>query len=272
MTTIICILCHDILTRKLRHYGVQGNALDVVTSYLNNRIQCVEINGSKSNGLPVHLGVPQGSILGPFLFLVYINDLPFYLKNMCDVVLFADDTSLIFKVGRNRDHFDEVNSALNEVTKWFTANNLVLNAKKTKCIKFTLPNVKHLGPNIELNNEMLEASTSTLFLGITLDSKLQWGAHITYLSARLSSAAYAIRKVRGLTDVDTARLVYFSYFHSVMSYGILLWGRAADIQCIFVLQKRAIRAIYQLGTRVSLREKFKEIGTYINSSITIYLC
>ena len=118
---------------------------------------------------------------------------------------------------------------------------------------------------------MLEASTSTLFLGITLDSKLQWGAHIAYLSARLSSAAYAIRKVRGLTDVDTARLVYFSYFHSVMSYGILLWGRAADIQSIFVLQKRAVRAIYQLGTRVSLREKFKEIGIMTVASQYIYV-
>ena len=178
---------HDTLLRKLRYYGVQNGALNVIESYLNHRLQCVDINGVKSSGLPVQLGVPQGSILGPFLFLVYINDLPFHLKNICDVVLFADDTSLIFKVDRNRQQFDDVNNALSLVTHWFTANNLVLNAKKTKCVKFTLPNVKHLGPNIILNNEVLETVKSTVFLGITVDAKLQCGSHISSLAVRLRS-------------------------------------------------------------------------------------
>lgn len=261
---------HDTLLRKLRHYGVQNEALNVIDSYLQNRFQCVDVNGAKSSGLPVRLGVPQGSILGPFLFLVYINDLPYYLKSFCDVVLFADDTSLIFKVDRNRHDFDDVNSALSMVTDWFTTNNLVLNAKKTKIIKFALPNVRNLGPNIILANQELETADSAVFLGITVDSKLQWGLHISSLAGRLSSAAYAVRKVRQFTDVDTARLVYFSYFHSVMSYGILLWGKAADIQNIFVLQKRAVRAIYQLGARVSLRDFFKEIGILTVASQYIF--
>ena len=261
---------HDTLLRKLRHYGVQNEALNVINSYLHNRLQCVDVNGVKSSQLPFQLGVPQGSILGPFLFLVYINDLPFYLKGICDVVLFADDTSLIFKVDRNRQDFDDVNSALSMVTDWFTTNNLVLNAKKTKCIKFALPNVRNLGPNIVLNKVVLETVDSAVFLGITVDAKLQWASHVSSLAGRLSSAAYAVRKVRQYTDVDTARLVYFSYFHSVMSYGILLWGKAADIQNIFVLQKRAVRAIYQLGARVSLRDFFKDIGILTVASQFIF--
>lgn len=261
---------HDTLLRKLRHYGVQNEALKVIESYLSNRLQCVDVSGAKSSGLPVQLGVPQGSILGPFLFLVYINDLPHHLKNICDVVLFADDTSLIFKVDRNRQVFDDVNNALSRVIDWFTANNLVLNPKKTKCVKFALPNVRNLGPNIVLGNVELETVDSALFLGITVDSKLQWGQHISNLAGRLSSAAYAVRKVRQYTDVDTARLVYFSYFHSVMSYGILLWGKAADIQNIFVLQKRAVRAIYQLGARDSLKDFFKEIGILTVASQYIF--
>ena len=123
-----------------------------------------------------------------------------------------------------------------------------------------MPNVKSSDCDILLNGEKLEFTDQTVFLGITLDDKLQWGPHIASLAGRLSSAAYAVRKIRQLTDVETARLVYFSYFHSIMSYGILLWGRAADIESIFILQKRAVRAIYNLRRRESLRELFKKIN------------
>ena len=106
----------------------------------------------------------------------------------------------------------------------------------------------------------MELVKSTVFLGVTLDSKLQWQPHIITLSGKLSPAIFAVKKIRQFTDIDTARLVFFSYFHSVMSYSILLQGKAADIQSIFNLQKRAIRTIYKLSARTSLRELFKEIG------------
>lgn len=251
---------HETLLLKLEHYGVKERALDLISSYLGDRIQKVQINGAKSLGSKVKIGVPQGSILGPFLFLVYINDLPFMVENLTKIVLFADDTSLIFKVSRKAQDIDEVNSALSQIHNWFTKNNLVLNPKKTKCIKFSLPNVRSNKFDIVLNREKLDYVDDTVFLGITLDANLQWGPHITVLAGRLSSAAFAVRKIRQLTDVATARLVYFSYFHSVMSYGILLWGQAANIHTIFVLQKRAIRSIYKLRGRDSLRELFKEIS------------
>ena len=118
------------------------------------------------------MGVPQGSILGPFLFFVYINDLLHLLKEQPQMVLFADDTSLIFKVDRRATNFDDVNNALLQVQNWFTANNLVLNGKKTKCIRFSLPNVKSSNCEIVLNQEKLEFVDKTVFLGITLDSRL----------------------------------------------------------------------------------------------------
>lgn len=168
------------------------------------------------------------------------------------------------------NNYVDVNGALAQVLNWFTVNNLVLNARKTKCIKFALPNVKKLGCSLMLDNEALSLVESTVFLGITLDSKLQWGTQISCLAGKLSSAAYAVRKIRQITDVDTARLVYFSYFHSVMTYGILLWGKAADIETIFILQKRAVRAIYSLSSRASLREKFKQIDILTVASQYIY--
>jgi hypothetical protein len=250
---------HENLKRKLCHYGIKTRALDLVSSYLSNRTQRVIINGAQSSGSAIALGVPQGSILGPFLFLVYINDLPKLVKDKHDIVLFADDTSLIFEVDRRQSNFESINNAISTVENWFTANNLLLNAKKTKCIKFTLPNVKQINNSkIAINGDTMEFENQTVFLGVTLDAKLQWHPHIATLAGKLSSAAYAVRRISHLTNIETARLVYFSYFHSVMSYGILLWGKAADIETIFVLQKRAVRGIYKMRGRASVREKFKE--------------
>lgn len=263
-------VCHDTLVRKLHHYGVRNTSLNLLISYLDNRIQRVDVNGKRSPGSVVTMGVPQGSILGPFLFLVYINDLPCLINGSNEVVLFADDTSLIFKLKRHQPVIDDVNNTLSKVVHWFSVNNLLLNEKKTKCIKFITPNVRQVKTSVMINESELDLVDTTVFLGITLDSKLQWGPHIGKLSKRLSSAAYAVYKIRQLTDIETARLVYFSYFHSIMSYGILLWGNAADIQTIFVLQKKAIRAIYKLRRRHSLRDKFKEINIMTVASQYIY--
>ncbi|CAF4883968.1 unnamed protein product [Pieris macdunnoughi] len=213
----------DILVGKLQHYGVDGKASSLMNSYLKGRIQRVHVNGVTSPGSQVSMGVPQGSILGPFLFLIYINDLPFFVNEVHEMVLFADDTSLLFKVNRNNVLLDDVNNSISRIVNWFNVNNLLLNENKTKCIRFTTTSVKRDIGNLKIKDSELNFVDKTVFLGITIDSKLQWGPHIETLSNRLSSAAYAVKKIRQFTDEDTAKIVYHSYFHSVMSYGILLW-------------------------------------------------
>jgi hypothetical protein len=262
---------HQTLICKLKHYGVRGMSLNVISSYLSHRHQKVEFKDIVSQGSVVKMGVPQGSILGPFLFLIYINDLPYMVKEMCDIVLFADDTSLLFKVNRGDVKSSEafINSTLEKVYDWFSSNSLVLNAKKTKCIKFSPPNTRNCQLEIKLNGNKLEIIKEAVFLGISIDSNLQWDPHIINLSGKLSSAAYAVKKIRQLTDITTARLVYYAYFHSLMSYGIMLWGSAANIESIFIIQKRAVRNIYNMKPKESLRDVFKEINILTLPSLYI---
>jgi nicotinamide mononucleotide adenylyltransferase len=262
---------HQTLICKLKYYGVRGMSLNMISSYLSHRHQKVEFKDVVSQGSVVKMGVPQGSILGPFLFLIYINDLPYMVKEMCEIVLFADDTSLMFKVNRGDARASEalINSTLDKVYDWFSANSLVLNAKKTKCIKFSPPNTRNCQLEIKLDGNKLEIIKEAVFLGLSIDSNLQWDPHIINLSGKLSSAAYAVKKIRQLTDVTTARLVYYAYFHSLMSYGILLWGSAASIESIFIIQKRAVRNIYNMKPRESLRDVFKEINILTLPSLYI---
>ncbi|CAK1581999.1 unnamed protein product [Parnassius mnemosyne] len=156
---------HETLIRKLQHYGVKNLALRLISSYLSNRTQKVVINGKGSSGSVVSMGVPHGWILGPFLFLIYINDLLYLVGDNHDIVLFADDTSLIFKLKRQLINYDDVNNAPSKLVHWFNANNMLLNGNKTKCIKFTIPNVKHSNTNVLLNVEELSLVDTTVFLG-----------------------------------------------------------------------------------------------------------
>ncbi|GBP21975.1 hypothetical protein EVAR_7192_1 [Eumeta japonica] len=116
---------HETLIGKLRHYGVTGRALDLLKSYLSNRVQRVDVNGKKSSGSIVHMVYRRDQFLVPSL-LVYINDLPSLVKDAHEIVLFADDTSLLFKVKRQQPTYDDVNNAISKVEKWFTANNFLM--------------------------------------------------------------------------------------------------------------------------------------------------
>ena len=169
-------LDHNILLHKLKYYGIEGTALRLFESYLNERQQYVDLDGTNSNYNRILTGVPQGSILGPLLFIIYINDIA-QSSNHFNFIIYADDTTLCSTLKINADA-TKLNRELNNVSHWLNLNKLSLNVKKTKAMVFRMPQKKIIQPNIQINGSNIEFVENFIFLGITINNKLNWNSHI----------------------------------------------------------------------------------------------
>lgn len=264
---------HEILLMKLEHYGIRDNELRIFQSYLGNRTQICEVNGLKSNVESIVMGVPQGSILGPLLFLIYVNDISSCVTDDIEMVMFADDISVVLKnndVSKLRYSFV---TALESLKAWFQCNNLLLNVNKTNMMHFAL-GTRRCNYNDDLSktaeNLSLNLVNELTFLGVIFDKSFTWKPHINSLAGKLSSACYAIKKIKELCGTHAAKTVYHAYFESIMSYGLMFWGTAADSNRIFLLQKRALRYILNMKTIDSCRAAFGELGIMTLPSAYVY--
>jgi hypothetical protein len=185
-------------------------------------------------------------MLGPMLFLFYINDLPEVVKNNSKPVLFADDTSVIFSNPDLVNFKNDLTFSFEQLNAWFSINLLSLNYDKTRCVHFRTNN--SLIPQIDISykNRYIVNDTITRFLGITIDSSLSWKNHIDELTVKLSKACYAVRSLRPFVSHESLRITYYSYFHTVMSYGIIFCGNSAHSINIFKLQKKDCKNYYKL--------------------------
>jgi len=233
---------HAILLGKLHHYGIRGLAHDLMASYLTNRSQYVEMNGVQSSCSKIMCGVPQGSILGPMLFLLYINDLPCCTK-LLQFFLFADDTTILFSCHSLEDLIRTVNNELVYLTDWFSINKLSLNVSKTNYMLFSGHNSVSSNLDILLCNRSVLRVQSTKFLGIEIDEKLSWKNHIQIIQKKLSTANYILRNIRHKINQTTALKIYDIMILPHLTYCNLIWGNACKtyLQNIYRLQKRALR-------------------------------
>ena len=220
---------------------MHGLANEWFKSYLSNRKQYVSINGYHSNLADVKFGVPQGSVLGPLLFLIYINDLNHALK-FCKVHHFADDTNLIHfskSVNRLNKH---VNLDLKNLTYWLNANKIALNVKKTELVIFKHQRKKLDSPiKIKLNRKRLYPSKSVKYLGIKIDESLNWKQHIHDIAIKLNRVNALLYTIRNFVNRHILRTIYFAIFDTHLNYGNLTWDQNLNAVSFVVLQKKDLR-------------------------------
>ena len=240
---------HDILLVKLSHYGVRGKALEWFRNYLSNRKQFVQIDNHNSELRPISCGVPQGSILGPLLFIIYIND--FYKSSdVLSFILFAHDSNLFYSHANPITLFSTVNLELKRVVEWVKANKLSLNILKTNFMIFS-NTLRHLPGDILLDNTPLNRVTSTKFLGLMIDDKLKWNIHIQNISKTVSRNIGVMNKLRHFFPKSTLFTLYFSLILPYLNYGIMAWGNANKYLTdkMFILQKKFITIIHNAPVR-----------------------
>ena len=252
-------LSHKILISKLKHYGICDIALKLMKSYLENRKQYVQFDTCTSDMKSIRNGVPQGSILGPLLFLIYINDFPNSSK-LFNFLMYADDSTLFCCLEDIKSDNKELvlNNELQRVHSWLKANRLSLNVKKTKYMLFRKQkrtDIREL--NLRISNDAIQPVDDFNFLGLHINSKLNWETHTNVISKRMSRAVGVIKKLQLVFPKTILLTIYNALILPHINYCLLSWGSASAVKTIFTIQKRAIRAISSAGYNAHTEPLFK---------------
>ena len=207
-------LYHNILLHKLKHYGLSKNSTGLIKKYLENSMQYVNFDNVNSHHQKISTGVPHGSILGPLLFLIYVNDRHNSSK-LFQFILFADDTTFLAKKGMNNNL---INRELCKISIWFKVNKLSLNVPKSKCILFHQPRNKIIEPEIIITGNNFN------FLGLIINKHLNWNDHIDHISLKISRVTGILTRLRHTVPIDVLLLLYNFLLLPHINYSLLVRG------------------------------------------------
>ena len=241
---------HSIMLEKLELYGVRGLPLQWFKSYLSDRVMRVKCRTACSSGVaisenfPIEFGTPQGSCLGPLIFLIFVNDMSLHVSDV-ELVQFADDTTLIF--GHRNHHYLKycIERELEHLQDWFYANKLTLNVDKSVYMLFEKNNTT-CDIRISVCNQEIPRCTSAKFLGTWLDDKLNWKTHVSKLLSKLKCGLGMMRRSNKFLTANAKRTLYFGQVHSNLSYGISIWGpmlKRGQLHDIFAVQQKCVNLI-----------------------------
>ena len=261
---------HNILLYKLCHYGIRGIALEWFRDYLSNRKQFVNINGHESHSKLISCGVPQGSILGPLLFILYINDLQ-NSSQILSFIFFADDSNLFLSHRDPHTLIDTMNNELKLVQAWIHANKLSLNVDKTHYMLFS-NSLKLLPNHIMINGINLLQVEYTKFLGLYIDNDLSWKSHINYLSKLLSRNTGILNKLKYYFPTNIVLSIYSTLISPYLNYGSLAWGNCTKVLLdkLFLIQKRAIRNVNHAGYLSHTNDLFRNNNILKITDLFVY--
>ena len=258
-------LDHKILLHKLDYYGIKGNELNWFKSYLENRKQYVQIEESSSNYKTITTGVPQGSVLGPLLFLIYMNDIE-EASLALSSILFADDSTFINAINavfpniKIDNTFEiNINKELEKIYNWLAVNKLSLNVGKTKFMIFHTPGTKFdYMPNVSINGIHLERVQNFNFLGLTINENLSWKPHEDKIANKISKYSGVLSRLKHFLPPMILKTIYCSIIQSNLNYSLLAWGYSCNR--LMKLQKKIIRIITLSKFNAHTEPLFKKMG------------
>ena len=268
------VIDHEILLQKLTAYGIRGVALSWFNSYLKDRYQYVTLDGCKSTNLLINNGVPQGSILGPLLFTVFINDLP-KVSDKINFLLYADDTNFFFNVKDPHKDQPLIDSNLQAVTSWFTSNKLAINYSKSSYMIFGPKILTNAIPNLNLtlNNIAIPRVHSLKFLGVIIKDNLSWDLHISEISKKINKILGILHKIKYKINNEIMINLYYTMIYPNIIYCNLLWGNspATHLQLISKCQNRFIRLLLNLHPHTHTSNYYPTLKILNIQSINKYL-
>ena len=237
---------HEILLDKLENLGIRGKALELFKSYLSDRVQYVNIDNCNSKTRPIRYGVPQGSVLGPLFFLLFINDLP----KCCPsgkVRIFADDTNVFFHCNNINELIEIGQRIMNQLHTWFSANKLTLNTDKSTFTIFKSKRkiINNLPEHLEFSDYKIKRTSFVKYLGVIIDENLTWDLHINEICTKLKSLFHVFYNIRDYLSIDNIKTIYYTLIYSRIKYGITLYGQAGTkrLNRVQTLQNQLLKVL-----------------------------
>ena len=268
LTKAFDLVSHKILLQKLRSYKFDNQSLAWFNSYLSDRTQQVHISGKLSTERDIKAGVPQGSVLGPLLFILFINDLPLHV-DFCELDLYADDATMTASSSSLSTRLNFMRSDLHNFLNWCVDNDITLNLAKTIAMflssKQNINRILSDPPNIVLNGEPIRISQQEKLLGINIDSSLSWHSQIDKALKKCNTLLFLLGRIKQYLSIPIRKLFYNAYILPHLVYCCTIWGNttADSINAVVKFQKRAARLILDRDFDAPSAELFAELNWMI---------